>query len=202
MENPLVPTREKFHAIHLPQRNLPHACLLGEHSSSTARCLPHLPASSSQQQHCTPGYVELLPPAQSTEPHCCQGGLWDPLCLKRHKALSFHKSSHHSCGVLCNSDHDSHSVLFCFIILLGLALLCSLFHPLQQIYAKRRDLIDETQCQLPLLFADRGYMLAHRNTCWVTTVLCRARCEHWYFSLAIWNNDCVRRTKNIGKMPR
>lgn len=90
-------------------------------------------------------------------------------------------------------------MLFCFKILLGLALFCPLFHPLQQIYAKRRDLIDETQCQFPLLFADRGYMLAHRNTCWVTTVLCRARCEHSYFSLAIWNDDCVRRTKNIGK---
>lgn len=201
MENPLVPTREKFHAIHLPQRNLPHACLLGEHSSSTARCLPHLPASSSQQQHCTPGYVELLPQHRAQSHTAAKEG-YGTLSVFRHKALSFHKSSHHSCGVLCNSDHDSHSVLFCFIILLGLALLCSLFHPLQQIYAKRRDLIDETQCQLPLLFADRGYMLAHRNTCWVTTVLCRARCEHGYFSLAIWNNDCVRGTKNIGKMPR
>lgn len=201
MENPLVPTREKFHAIHLPQGNLPHACLLGEHSSSTARCLPHLPASSSQQQHCTPGYVELLPQHRA-QSHTAATEGYGTLSVFRHKSLSFHKSSHHSCGVLCNSDHDSHSVLFCFIILLGLALLCSLFHPLQQIYAKRRDLIDETQCQLPLLFADRGYMLAHRNTCWVTTVLCRARCEHGYFSLAIWNNDCVRGTKNIGKMPR
>lgn len=62
--------------------------------------------------------------------------------------------------------------------------------------------IDETQCQLSLLFADRSYILAYRNTCWVTTVLCRARCEHNYFSLAIWNYNCVRRTKNIRRMSR
>lgn len=52
------------------------------------------------------------------------------------------------------------------------------------------------------LFADRSYMLAYRNTCWATTVLCKARCERIYFSLVIWNYDCMRRTKNIGKMSR
>lgn len=178
----------------------------GERSRSLAHCLRHAGICSPAaliSGSCTPGLWDAAMPAAPAPRHK------DPTArprrpLTRFQTLARDRStapplckepgSHHkpiAPAVFCVSETVNHTP--CYFFFPPSPGFITVLPSFPDSATNACDLIDETQRELSLLFGDRSYTLAYRNTCWLTAVLRRAKFEHIYFSVAVWNSDCARR---------